>query len=92
MLVFWMKLAPDINEFRMVGVRWWFKDVFECCRFSFSVSRCFIPVPFSMGKICKTVRLSQAIDFERNGIPISVGATFKSPVQMTGFFLSKPRI
>jgi hypothetical protein len=90
-----MALSPNIDEFACIRHRFWrVKDVFEGFCLVLGVPWSFIPILFGVGQIWVTVVF---MDFWSTAthswhIPISVGATFMSPIHITGFFLSRSRM
>jgi hypothetical protein len=90
-----MALSPNIDEFARIRHRFWrVKDVFKGFCLVLGVPWCFIPIPFGVGQVWVIVVFIAFWSTAKRSwdTPISVGATFMSPIQMTGFFLSRSRI
>jgi len=51
MSIIWMKLTPNIDEFRGIAIIGRGKNIFESCGFNFGVSWGFVPILFGIRKI-----------------------------------------
>lgn len=94
MLVLRMEFSPCVHErLRVFDTFWRIEYSSERSRLCFCVPWSFVPIGFGVFQICRC-RQNKERDTQlvKTEVPFSVGATFRSPPHMTGFFASRERM